>query len=74
MPSVHNTCLFHVGERCLKFIWSMLMNLKNVFLDKEHKMLIVKGLTDESIPYDDIKEILRPWTTPYIARGLKNED
>jgi hypothetical protein len=44
---------------------AMLMDLKTVFLDKENKRLIVKGA--ESIPYAEVREILRPWTPPYIA-------
>jgi hypothetical protein len=49
------------------FMRTMLMNLKKVFLDQENRLLIVKGSAEESIPYQDIKEILRPWTPPYIA-------
>lgn len=55
------------GTVVVAFMRTMLMDLKNVFLDKENKLLIVKGTTEESIPYADIKEILRPWTPPYIA-------
>ena len=56
-----------IGAPVVGFLRTMLMQLKNVFIDKEHKLLIVKGATDESIPYDDIKEILNPWTPPYIT-------
>ena len=55
------------GTVIVAFMRTMLMDLKKVFLDKENKLLIVKGTTEESIPYADIKEILRPWTPPYIA-------
>jgi hypothetical protein len=48
-----------------RFMRAMLMDLKTVFLDKENKRLIVKGA--ESIPYAEVREILRPWTPPYIA-------
>ena len=37
-------------------------------------MIIVKGATEESIPYTDIKEILRPWTPPYIATVKLTKD
>lgn len=43
------------------------MDLKKVFLDKENRQLIVKGSIEESIPFEDINEILIPWTPPYIA-------
>src|SRR5689334_15752338 len=56
-----------IGTVVVGFMKTMLMDLKRVFLDKENKLLIVKGSIEESIPYDDIKEILRPWTPPYIA-------
>jgi len=56
-----------IGTVVVGFMRTMLMDLKKVFLDKENKLLIVKGSTEESIPYDDIREILRPWTPPYIA-------
>lgn len=56
-----------IGTVVGAFMRTMFMDLKKVFLDKENRLLIVKGATDESIPYDDIKEILRPWTPPYIT-------
>ncbi|MBS1979278.1 MAG: hypothetical protein JST46_18050 [Bacteroidetes bacterium] len=63
-----------VGAPIIGFTRSMLMNLKNVFLDKENKVIIVKGQKVESIPYGDIKEILRPWTPPYIATVQLTKD
>jgi hypothetical protein len=63
-----------IGTPIIGFTRSMLMNLKNVFLDKENKVIIVKGQKDESIPYEDIKEILRPWTPPYIATVQLTKD
>jgi len=63
-----------VGTVIVGFMRTMLMDLKKVFLDKENKLMIVKGSTDESIPYDDIKEILRPWTPPYIATVQLTKD
>lgn len=56
-----------IGTVVVAFMRTMFMDLKKVFLDKEKRLLIVKDSTEESIPYDDIKEILRPWTPPYIA-------
>ena len=56
-----------IGTVVVGFMRTMLMGLKKVYLDRENKLMIVKGTTEESIPYADIKEILRPWTPPYIA-------
>lgn len=63
-----------IGTVVVAFMRTMLMDLKKVFLDKENKILIVKGSTEESIPYADIKEILRPWTPPYIATVRLTKD
>lgn len=63
-----------IGTPIVGFIKAMLMSLKNVFLDREKKLLIIKGSTEESIPYADIKEILRPWTPPYIATVQLTKD
>jgi hypothetical protein len=59
--------LIIIGAPIVGFTRSMLMGLKQVFLDKENKTIVVKGATNESISYEDIREILRPWTPPYIA-------
>jgi hypothetical protein len=56
-----------IGTVVIGFMRTMLMGLKKVYLDRENKLIVVKGTTEESIPYADIKEILRPWTPPYIA-------
>jgi len=56
-----------IGTVVVGFMRTMLMGLKKVYLDSENKLMVVKGTTEESIPYADIKEILRPWTPPYIA-------
>lgn len=56
-----------IGTVLVGFMKTMLMGLKKVYLDSENKLMIVRGKTAESIPYVDIKEIVRPWTPPYIA-------
>jgi hypothetical protein len=63
-----------IGVVVIGFMKTMLMGLKKVFLDKENKILVVKGSAEESIPYADIKEILRPWTPPYIATVRLTKD
>lgn len=63
-----------IGTPIVGFMRTMLMDLKKVFLDKENKMIIVKGSTHEPIPFDDIKEILRPWTPPYIVTVKLTKD
>lgn len=63
-----------VGTPIIGFMRTMLMGLKKVFVDKERKLIIVKGQTDESIPFEDIKEILKPWTPPYIATVQLSRD
>lgn len=63
-----------IGTVVVGFTRTMLMDLKKVFLDKENRLLIVKGPSEESIPYEDIKEILRPSTPPYIAIVRLNKD
>jgi hypothetical protein len=63
-----------IGTVIVGFTKTMLMDLKKVFLDKDNKVLVVKGSTEESIPYADVKEILRPWTPPYIATVRLTKD
>lgn len=63
-----------IGTVVVGFMRTMIMGLKKVYLDKENKLMIVKGTTEESIPYADIKEILRPWTPPYIATVKLTKD
>ena len=63
-----------VGTVVVGFMRTMFMDLKKVLLDTENRLMIVKGRTEESIPYADIHEILRPWTPPYIATVTLNKD
>jgi hypothetical protein len=59
--------LIIIGAVVIGFIRTILMDLKKVFLDKENRQLIVKSSIEESIPFEDVKEILIPWTPPYIT-------
>lgn len=56
-----------IGAPVIGFMRTMLMGLTKVYLDRENKLIVVKGTTEESIPYTVIKEILKPWTPPHIA-------
>lgn len=63
-----------IGTVVIAFMKTMFMGLKKVYLDGEKRLMIVKGKTEEYIPYTDIKEILRPWTPPYIATVKLTKD
>jgi len=66
--------IIFIGTPIVGFIRTMLMSLKHVFLDKKNKLLIVHGGVEELIPYADVKEILRPWTPPYLVTVSLNKN